>query len=71
MTGAFQMSYRMIGALSLLACLVIVRPCGAEALLLEHLDEFHIEEGLTLAEVVNLTYERYPQSALVAAYEEE
>lgn len=71
MTGAFQMNFRMIGALSLLACLVIVRPCEAEALLLEHLDEFHIEEGLTLEEVVNLTYERYPQSALVAAYEEE
>ena len=71
MTGAFQVGFRLLRTATLLGLLAVMLPAGAEELLVEHLDEFHVEDGLTLGEVVNLTYERYPQSALVAAYEEE
>ena len=43
----------------------------AEPVLGDHLDEIFIDDGLTLKEVVDMTFERYPQSALIEAYQEE
>lgn len=49
--------------------------CGinarAEELLVDHLDELVIDERLTLRQVVDTTFERYPQNALISAFEEE
>ena len=49
--------------------------CGlnarAEELLVDHLDELVIDERMTLRQVVDTTFERYPQNALISAFEEE
>ena len=49
----------------------VSNPLGAEELLVEHLDELTIDERLTLRQVVETTFERYPQSALITAFQEE
>lgn len=37
----------------------------------EHFDTLVVEEGLTLHDVVDLTYQHYPQQAIVQAYQDE
>ena len=44
---------------------------GAEDYVVEHLDELTLDERLTLRQVIDTTFERYPQSALITAYQEE
>lgn len=39
--------------------------------MVEHLDELVIDDRLTLRQVVDTTFERYPQSALITAFQEE
>lgn len=46
-------------------------PAGAEELLVDHLDDLVIDDRLSLRQVVETTFERYPQQALIAAYQEE
>jgi len=43
----------------------------AEELMVEHLDELVIDDRLTLRQVVDTTFERYPQNALISAFQEE
>lgn len=44
---------------------------GAEDYMVDHLDELTLDERLTLRQVIDTTFERYPQSALITAYQEE
>ncbi|MCF7967554.1 MAG: TolC family protein [Methylococcaceae bacterium] len=39
--------------------------------MIEHLDELVIDDRLTLRQVVDTTFERYPQNALISAFQEE
>jgi len=39
--------------------------------LVDHLDELTMDERLTLRQVIDTTFERYPQSALITAFQEE
>jgi outer membrane protein, heavy metal efflux system len=48
-----------------------IPPAGAEELLVDHLDDLVIDDRLSLRQVVETTFERYPQQALIAAYQEE
>lgn len=48
-----------------------ISPAGAEELLVDHLDDLVIDDRLSLRQVVETTFERYPQQALIAAYQEE
>jgi outer membrane protein, heavy metal efflux system len=51
--------------------LVVAISGEAEELLVEHLDELVIDDRLTLSQVVDTTFERYPQNALISAFQEE
>jgi len=44
---------------------------GAEEFLVDHHDELTMDERLTLRQVIDTTFERYPQSALIGAFQEE
>lgn len=52
-------------------CLFVAHIANAEELLVEHLDELVIDDRLSLTQVVENTFERYPQNALIAAFQEE
>ncbi len=61
---------------SLLGMMVSIGLCAvisaqAEDLLVEHFDDLVIDERLTLGQVVDITFERYPQNALITAFQEE
>ena len=48
-----------------------ISPARSEELLVDHLDDLVIDDRLSLRQVVETTFERYPQQALIAAYQEE
>ncbi len=56
-------------ALSL--CLMVTSRSRAEELFVDHYDELVVDHRLSLRQVVETTFERYPQNALVAAFQEE
>ena len=65
-----RLSFRgYLGCCLCLWCLAIAAP--AEELVIDHADELTLDEGLSLKQVVDITFERYPRNALVAAYQEE
>jgi outer membrane protein TolC len=51
--------------------LAVTVSADAEELMIEHLDELVIDDRLTLRQVVDSTFERYPQNALISAFQEE
>jgi outer membrane protein TolC len=51
--------------------LMVTVSADAEELMIEHLDELVIDDRLTLRQVVDTTFERYPQNALISAFQEE
>ena len=51
--------------------LAVAVSADAEELMVEHLDELVIDDRLTLRQVVDTTFERYPQNALISAFQEE
>ena len=51
--------------------LMVTASADAEELMVEHLDELVIDDRLTLRQVVDTTFERYPQNALISAFQEE
>ena len=51
--------------------LMFAASAEAEELMVEHLDELVIDDRLTLRQVVDTTFERYPQNALISAFQEE
>jgi outer membrane protein TolC len=51
--------------------LAVTVSADAEELMIEHLDELVIDDRLTLRQVVDTTFERYPQNALISAFQEE
>ena len=51
--------------------LAVTASADAEELMVEHLDELVIDDRLTLGQVVDTTFERYPQNALISAFQEE
>ena len=51
--------------------LMVTASSDAEELMVEHLDELVIDDRLTLRQVVDTTFERYPQNALISAFQEE
>lgn len=51
--------------------LMVTVSADAEELMIEHLDELVIDDRLTLRQVVDSTFERYPQNALISAFQEE
>jgi hypothetical protein len=56
---------------ALTVCLGVSNGLGAEEFLVDHLDELTIDERLSLRQVIDTTFERYPQSALITAFQEE
>lgn len=54
-----------------LFCLLAAASVPAEDLLVEHYDELAFDERLTLKQVVDATFEKYPQAALIGAFQEE
>jgi cobalt-zinc-cadmium efflux system outer membrane protein len=59
--------YGMAGAI----CLFAAASAYPEDLLVEHYDELAFDERLSLKDVVEATFEKYPQQALAAAFEDE
>ncbi|CAL1240082.1 TolC family protein [Candidatus Methylocalor cossyra] len=62
-----NLTHGLIGVLYLLAATAL----RAEDLLVEHRDELVFDERLSLKEVVDATFEKYPKNALIAAFEDE
>ena len=60
----------LTGIIFVIGLMVAVR-ADAEELMVEHLDELVIDDRLTLRQVVDTTFERYPQNALISAFQEE
>jgi cobalt-zinc-cadmium efflux system outer membrane protein len=58
---------RLAGA----ACLGAAASLGAEELLVGHYDPLEFDESLSLAGVVEATFRKYPQTALITAFEDE
>jgi outer membrane protein TolC len=52
-------------------CLFISSGVRSEQLIVEHHDELVFDERLSLKQVVEAAFEKYPQSALITAYQEE
>jgi cobalt-zinc-cadmium efflux system outer membrane protein len=52
-------------------CLLAAASAYPEDLLVEHYDELTFDERLSLKDVVEATFEKYPQQALAAAFEDE
>jgi cobalt-zinc-cadmium efflux system outer membrane protein len=59
--------FGMVGAV----CLFAAAPVFPQGLLVEHYDELNYDEGLSLKQVIEATFEKYPQSALITAFQEE
>ncbi len=59
--------YGIVGAV----CLCVAALAHSEELLVEHYDELTFDERLNLREVIEATFEKYPQSALITAFEDE
>lgn len=57
--------------LATVLCLFAAASAHSEALLVEHYDPLAFDERLSLKQVVDATLEKYPQSALVTAFEDE
>ncbi len=54
----------------LVLCLAAGR-CGAEEVMVEHLDPLPYDGALSLKQVVEATFEKYPQGSLIGAYQDE
>ena len=57
-----------------LALAMLITPAAfaiEDELLVEHIDELVIDERLSLRNVIDTTFERYPQNVLISAFEEE
>lgn len=52
-------------------CLFAAASVPADDLLVEHYDELAFDERMTLKQVVDATFEKYPQAALIGAFQEE
>jgi outer membrane protein TolC len=59
--------YGIVGAV----CLCVAALAHSEELLVEHYDELAFDERLNLREVIEATFEKYPQSALITAFQDE
>jgi cobalt-zinc-cadmium efflux system outer membrane protein len=53
------------------ACFFAIAPVSSEEHIVDHYDELVFDESLSLGGVVEAAFEKYPQSALVAAFENE
>ncbi|HYE37286.1 TolC family protein [Methylocaldum sp.] len=53
------------------ACVFVAASAGSEERLAEHYDTVTFDESLSLTQVVENAFQKYPQSALIAAFEEE
>jgi cobalt-zinc-cadmium efflux system outer membrane protein len=62
---------KLLNGIAGLLCLLAAASAPAQELLVEHYDELAFDERLTLGQVVDATFEKYPQSALIGAFQEE
>jgi outer membrane protein TolC len=53
------------------ACFFAIAPVASEERFVDHYDELVFDESLSLGQVIEATFEKYPQSALIAAFENE
>ncbi|MBP1152875.1 TolC family protein [Methylocaldum sp. RMAD-M] len=53
------------------ACFFTIAPVASEERFVDHYDELVFDESLSLGQVIEATFEKYPQSALIAAFENE
>lgn len=51
------------------ACFFAMAPAASEDRIVDHYDELVFDESLTLGQTVEAAFEKYPQSALIAAFE--
>lgn len=61
----------VLHGLAVLLCWGLATLAHAETLQVEHYDELRFDERLTLKQVVDATFDKYPQAALVGAFQEE
>lgn len=63
---------KLLPGLAALVCLFAADlSAQPEATLIDHYDELTLDERLNLKQVVDTTFEKYPQNALIAAFEQE
>jgi cobalt-zinc-cadmium efflux system outer membrane protein len=53
------------------ACFFAIAPAASEERFVDHYDELVFDESLSLGQVIEATFEKYPRSALVSAFENE